>query len=422
MKNTFDIPNWFDNLIDASHISNDFQEKRTRLFLKCFPPIGNKKYLAFSSPFSDRIEYYLTRKKLKKYSLDMIDEYGDKSIAETIPKFILPHNSNQLFELEKNFYYITVSENTPEGSHRSELVIFVDDENNAWTKRKVISAIKKVSKKLYKFENKKRLENMKSDAFDKIFLEGDKLEDIKMEVDNFLSSQKLYSQELKLPWKRGLLFVGPPGNGKTSLLRAICDYFGLTYKDIKQSIQRNGDVDVAESSKGIDKLLYPSSNNVTVWIMEDIDKLVDFNGDKESLSSSVSLHDVLKGLDGINQVEGALILATTNYGDVLTESLANRPGRFDRIIEINVPKFSEILKMLNYHHIEIENGNIEDVAQELEGFSMAFVEEYVKSIKMIYKRNKVTNEESNVVLNRILKHNKDFENKFQEKGGLGFGK
>ena len=73
--------------------------------------------------------------------------------------------------------------------------------------------------------------------------------------------------------------------------------------------------------------------------------------------------------------------------------------------------------------ISDDDNGLDKVASKLKGLSMAFAEEYVKSVKMVYKRNIITEEESNDILKKIIKHNKDFENKFaEEKGGFGFGK
>ncbi len=208
------------------------------------------------------------------------------------------------------------------------------------------------------------------------------------------------------------------------MIRAICKYYGLDHRDIKESIKRNGDVELPSGEdRGIDYVLFPAKYDISVWIMEDLDKLVDFNGKADNTSSSVSLHDVLKGLDGINQVDGALILATTNNADVLTDSLANRPGRFDRIWEINIPKEDEIEKLLAYHKINIINreDGLGDVAAKLAGSSMAFVEEFIKSAKMKFRKNDISYSDAIDIVKRIKSHNKGFEKKFKKEKKSSFG-
>lgn len=421
---SFEIPYWFDKIISISGVGERFKEKRIDDSLQQYDMIKGKKYVAFSNPFSERLDYYVTRNELEHHTFSIIDHYGIYCTTGPNNKLILPIQGNQLIKLKDGFYYFTFNEDEPIGSTYARIVIFVDQENLIWDKEKITKVIYDFSKELSQFQDKKREENSDPTAFDRIFLPGDMIENIKLEVSNFLESRSLYADDLKLPWKRGILLSGRAGNGKTSLLRAICKYFGLDFRDIKEAIKRNGDVELPKNEQ-VDMVLFPTGNDATVWIMEDIDKMVDFNGDKESLSSSVSLHDILKGLDGINQVDGVLILATTNFADILTESLAARPGRFDRIIEILPPEKSEILKLLDFYKMKIsddENG-LDRVASKLKGLSMAFAEEYVKSVKMVYKRNIITEEESDAILKKIIKHNKDFENNFaEEKGGFGFGK
>lgn len=132
---------------------------------------------------------------------------------------------------------------------------------------------------------------------------------------------------------------------------------------------------------------------------------------------------VAEGIDGIEQPEGIILFATTNYPNELSEALINRPGRFDRIFEMKPPELPQILKLLEYHKIAIKDGDLAKVAKELKSFSMAFVEEFVKSTKMTYKSNVISMSQAETILTRIHKHNDLYKNHFEnEKSGIGFGK
>ena len=113
-------------------------------------------------------------------------------------------------------------------------------------------------------------------------------------------------------------------------------------------------------------------------------------------------------------------MATTNYASTFSESLVNRPGRFDRIWKIDQPKLPEIKRFLEYHKIKIAGGFEEKIAKELEGYSMAHVEELVKSAKKQYRKNEFTLSELHDIIDRIHKHNKMYRDHFEEKKSFGF--
>ena len=65
----------------------------------------------------------------------------------------------------------------------------------------------------------KRIEGM---TFDDTILEEKLKQEIQDELSEFFELRRIYEElELRLPWKRGLLFTGSPGNGKTKTIRAI---------------------------------------------------------------------------------------------------------------------------------------------------------------------------------------------------------
>jgi hypothetical protein len=267
-------------------------------------------------------------------------------------------------------------------------------------------------------------ENKNSKAFDNLFLPDNLVDEIRSDIDNFLESRKEYEENLKLAWKRGYMLIGPPGNGKTLTIRCICKYYGLRYSDITKAISRDGSINLEKTSsmKQIDKILFPDENP-HVYVLEDIDKLTVFqSGSREHKDAGeVSLHSILKGLDGIEQPHGVILFATTNYPNEISEALINRPGRFDRLFEIKQPKVSEITKLLEYHKMSIKNDSLEKIAKGLEGFNMAFAEEFVKSVKMTYKTNDISIEQAQTILKRIQDHNTLYKNSFEEeKPSIGF--
>src|SRR5207248_4657570 len=64
-----------------------------------------------------------------------------------------------------------------------------------------------------------------------------------------------------------------------------------------------------------------------VCVFEDIDAIIEQNGDA----------DLLQWLDGNHQVDKAVNLATTNYPETLDRRIISRPRRFDRILRIDAP-------------------------------------------------------------------------------------
>lgn len=124
-----------------------------------------------------------------------------------------------------------------------------------------------------------------------------------------------------LAYRRGLLFHGPAGTGKSSCIQ-------LLMHDV---IARNGVVfkytypDVVHL--GIRQFRQIQPDTPLIVLMEDLDAILERYDDSA----------VLNFLDGAEAVENTLVLATTNYPEHLKERITNRPGRFDRCYLIPNP-------------------------------------------------------------------------------------
>lgn len=215
-----------------------------------------------------------------------------------------------------------------------------------------------------------------------------------------------------LTYKRGVLLYGPPGCGKTHLIQLI----------IKELIeQQNGIVFKIESGEDVErysifmqstfKIIEPKRRIVTM--IEDIDGLFHSGKATETL--------LLNILDGMNQMDNIVYVATTNYPEELAERIVNRPSRFDRRYEITIPN-PEVREFYLRNTLKSEDLNDEELGididewvKQTEGLSIAHLRELI--VSTVIQGN--TFEETIEIL-------KDFNTKtptskkFGGKGNIGF--
>lgn len=138
--------------------------------------------------------------------------------------------------------------------------------------------------------------------------------------------QKFWDREarfkmFRLPFKRGILMFGPPGSGKTTIIARI----------LEDVINREGIAlkftlpDLFVQGMKIIRAIQPDVPVVVV--MEDIDTLTKILGES-------ALLNVLDGAEDINRV---VFLATTNYPELLGPRIINRPSRFDKRFQVPHP-------------------------------------------------------------------------------------
>lgn len=145
-------------------------------------------------------------------------------------------------------------------------------------------------------------------------------EEVLAEVGKFWDSETKY-RDHGLLYKRGIILFGPPGGGKTVTVKLL----------MNEIVRRDGVVIVAQNInlvilclKAI-RRIEPERNLIVV--LEDIDEIIAHNGESVVLSM----------LDGENNIDNVLHLATTNYPERLGARIINRPSRFDRRVKVGLP-------------------------------------------------------------------------------------
>ncbi len=147
---------------------------------------------------------------------------------------------------------------------------------------------------------------------------------------------------------RGILLYGPPGTGKTLLAKAVANESEANFIHVKGPSLLS--MWVGESEKGI-RRVFERARQVAPCIIffDEIDALAGKRGfDTGARVTERVLNQLLAEMDGLEEIKGVTVIAATNRPDMLDSALL-RPGRFDRIILVDVPDESSRKKILDVH-------------------------------------------------------------------------
>lgn len=284
-----------------------------------------------------------------------------------------------------------------------------------------------------------------SSCLDKVYWDS-KTSSLKDDV-SFFSKSKHWFDKRDLPYSRAYLLYGPPGNGKTSAIRAISQYFRTSpaqfsftgrYEDPDSAFlswvagDEEPDYNIANDDSSLRfrlseaRPVRPMTHQVDdnprmrILLLEDVDR---FFSKEEGFKTPVSFSAILNALDGVCQRKNSILIATANNPEKIDSQVLFRPGRFDLRIPFDAPNKEGIISFLRKLGEEdsISEAMIERVADSSRGHSFAFVKGvYMAAANKAFARASevISDEDIFSSLSEFLNNmGKDIKS---SKGGAGF--
>ena len=210
------------------------------------------------------------------------------------------------------------------------------------------------------------------------------------EVVEFLKYPKKFeSVGAKIP--KGVLLVGPPGTGKTMLARAVAGEANTPFFSISGSEFVEMFVGVG-ASRVRDLFAKAKKNAPCIIFIDEIDAVgrkrgSGMGGGHDEREQTIN--QILVEMDGFEQGTNVIVLAATNRSDVLDSAL-QRPGRFDRRVNIELPDRKDREAILKIHFEKkplAKNVDLDSLAAKSAGSSGADLANIANEAAIIAARN-----------------------------------
>jgi cell division protease FtsH len=367
--------------------------------------LANKKYYPFS----------------KNYYENFIKRLNSKNISEQNNE-ILGLNNHEHENQDKDFYDFEYEYEDKEFEKKNKTIrvvlskplvsqLFTDGFN-------VIQPETEPDLSYDFYKNKKpNGQNKKSDNFEVIndydtnFTAVGGYNSIKNELTQCIDLLKNYTKYAKFNVRvpKGLIFEGPPGNGKTLLAKALAGEAKTGF--IAVSGAQFQEMYVGVGAARIRELFKLAEKNIPCIIfIDEIDALGRSRGsDKETSSAErdSTLNELLVALDGFKTKAGIFIIGATNRADLLDPALL-RPGRIDKRVYIGNPDEAArraIIKIHSKGKPRISDIIDDDLVEITNGFSAAQIENLLNEAMLNalrYNREEFTQEDIDIVYNKVL--------------------
>lgn len=283
----------------------------------------------------------------------------------------------------------------------------------------IVNLIENITKTHNVFKNKvfsldgKFFNPSKDGSLGRVVLPENLLKIVKSDIIDFIDYKLPFLKKHNLPTKRGIIFEGLPGTGKSFLVRTLINTVRTSFI-IVSSIDRISQISQCYK---LARRIAPA-----IVVFEDIDTYL-----YDRQSGDGRLSPLLNELDGVEQNDGIVTILTTNKLSWLDDAIKNRPGRFDRVVTFDLPNEKLTRYMLETFCKNLDTSSIdfEMLATTFGGkYSGAHLQNIVQTACINFI-DKTTAEDDEIILTteNLINASKELELSFK-KGSkrAGFGK
>lgn len=212
-----------------------------------------------------------------------------------------------------------------------------------------------------------------------------------IEITDFLKNSSKY-KALGIEMPRGILLVGPPGNGKTSIARAIAEEAGVEFYNINGSDFI--EVYVGVGSQRVRELFDKARKcSPAIIFIDEIDAIAQKRGKiGGNMEYDNTLIALLNEMDGFKRNSDIIVIAATNNPGVLDPAI-KRPGRFDRIVEIGMPDQEDRLDIIKLYFKNKKNNlselDFNKLAEDSNKFSRSEIKDFINEAAFFAVRSEI---------------------------------
>ncbi len=200
-------------------------------------------------------------------------------------------------------------------------------------------------------------------------------------IRKYVEKPLLYAdmyRKLDLTRPKGTLLFGPPGCGKTLFAKVVASECKAAFLCVNGPELLSGRV--GESEEKLRRVFRDArEQKPAIIFFDEFDSIAE---NRSSNQTSVRLiNQLLTEMDGMEELDGVIVLAATNRIDIIDPAL-KRPGRFDHIVYIGLPDMNSREKQFQlYLHSQLPHINCRPLAELSEGFSCADIAGACRRIK-----------------------------------------
>ena len=172
---------------------------------------------------------------------------------------------------------------------------------------------------------------------------------------------------------RGILLHGPPGTGKTFVVKAVAHEAGAAFFPIKGAELL--DKYVGESERGVrDVFARARTAAPSIVFFDELDALAPVRGRSTTSVTDSVVAALLTELDGVTERGDVAVIGATNRPDLIDPALL-RSGRFETHIELGLPDVTARRAMLDITDVPFaDDVDLDELADMTEGLSFADLE------------------------------------------------